>query len=270
MEVRPLVSCSTRALLTYQTGYTTLLRQTGLIHPSRFARHISLTTPTRALSTSTPSSAPAFGTAEAVREDHQNQQTQGKPQQQPKQPQQHRPSTSFFQRRTTQGQGSGQGSGTDKLNSVTNLLDNMGIKEQPSYPRGPNANRFRAQDQAFGNQVSDLLTGRPRTPWDLNTFEALRAASRQEVDEASKIDLRLSPTVGRSVPVKSGGLAVALAQLNARVRQNKVASDLRKQRFHVRRGQLKKNLKSERWRKLFKTSFKATVERCERLRRQGW
>lgn len=253
------MSCSTRALLSYQTGSTALLRQNGFIHPSRFARQIStpIPTPTRALSSSTPSSAPAFGTAEAVQEGQQQQQQQ----EQPEQPQ-HRPSTSFFQRRNTPG--------TDKLNSVTNLLDNMGIKEQGSYARGPGANRFRAQDQMFGNQVSDLLSGEGRKTFDPNAFDALRAASRRELDEASQIELRLSPTLGRSVPVKSGGLGVALAQLNARVRKNKIAVDLRNQRFHVRRGQLKKNLKSERWRRLFKTSFKATVERCERLRRQGW
>lgn len=100
---------------------------------------------------------------------------------------------------------------------------------------------------------------------------ALRGLAQSRIEAAKEgPEMRLSPSLGRTIQVRNGELNGALAMLNARLKKNQVASDKRKQRFHVRRGQLKKEVRSQRWRKLFKTSFKATVERCEKLRRQGW
>lgn len=83
--------------------------------------------------------------------------------------------------------------------------------------------------------------------------------------------LRLKPTLGRTVDV-SGGFDVtrAFRTLEALCARNKVKYDLNKQRFHVRRGQMRKNLKMQRWRKLFKQGFLAECERVRRMRKQGW
>ena len=83
--------------------------------------------------------------------------------------------------------------------------------------------------------------------------------------------LRLKPSLGRTVDV-SGNFDVtrAFRSLEAACSRNSVKRDLQKQRFHVRRGQLKKQLKMERWRKLFKEGFLAECDRVRKMRRQGW
>jgi len=53
-------------------------------------------------------------------------------------------------------------------------------------------------------------------------------------------------------------------------RANNVRVDMRKQMFHVRKGQVRKNLKSERWRKKFSASFSGAVGRVLRMKSQGW
>lgn len=101
---------------------------------------------------------------------------------------------------------------------------------------------------------------------------------REAVGQSQKfrvptVNMRLGPELGRTVAVdpKAGvDVATAFQMMETRVRRNKVKSMMMKQRFHVRRGQLKKQLRMERWQKLFKMSFQHTVRRCEKLRKQGW
>ncbi len=83
--------------------------------------------------------------------------------------------------------------------------------------------------------------------------------------------LRLKPSLGRTVDV-SGNFDVtrAFRSLEAACSRNNVKRDVQKQRFHVRRGQLKKHLKIERWRKLFKEGFLAECDRVRKMRKQGW
>lgn len=88
-----------------------------------------------------------------------------------------------------------------------------------------------------------------------------------------RVELKLGPSLGRQVhvePEKGVDFASAMRYLHSAVQQNRVAQDQRKQRFHVRRGQLRKNLRMERWRKLFKFSFGETVSKIQRMRAQGW
>lgn len=88
-----------------------------------------------------------------------------------------------------------------------------------------------------------------------------------------RIDLKLGPELGRQVfidPDRGMDLAGALRMMNSQLAQNKLRSQSNQQKFHVRRGQRRKDLRIERWRKLFKLSFNATVAKIQRMREQGW
>ncbi|GFG23421.1 hypothetical protein IFM61606_03302 [Aspergillus udagawae] len=88
-----------------------------------------------------------------------------------------------------------------------------------------------------------------------------------------RVELKLGPTLGRQVhvePEKGVDLTTALRVLQGNISTNKVRSQWHSQKFHVRRGQMRKNLRMERWRKLFKFSFKETVNKIQRMRAQGW
>jgi hypothetical protein len=83
--------------------------------------------------------------------------------------------------------------------------------------------------------------------------------------------LRLTSSLGKSVEI--GGafdLTRAFQRMEMICSRNSVRRDVARQRFHVRRGQLKKQLRMERWRRLFKEGFIAECSRVRRMRRQGW
>ena len=85
--------------------------------------------------------------------------------------------------------------------------------------------------------------------------------------------VRSSPSVGRAievVPERGMDVGRALKSLNKLCLRNKVAADVRSQRFHERPGMKRKRLKSQRWRRQFKASFQATVMRVKEMRRKGW
>ena len=89
----------------------------------------------------------------------------------------------------------------------------------------------------------------------------------------AKRTIRSRPTVGRTIEVyQEGGqhVAGALKRLDILCQANRIRSDQFRQRFHERPGLKRKRLKSERWRKLFKASFKMTVARVQEMRRKGW
>ncbi len=89
----------------------------------------------------------------------------------------------------------------------------------------------------------------------------------------AKRTIRSRPTVGRTIEVyQEGGqhVAGALKKLEILCAVNKIRSDQFRQRFHERPGLKRKRLKSERWRKLFRASFRMTVARVQEMRRKGW
>jgi hypothetical protein len=92
-------------------------------------------------------------------------------------------------------------------------------------------------------------------------------------DALAAVHLRLTPMLGRTVPVNTGpglDLQSAFRQLEIKCAQNNVKGDSMKQRTHVRRGQAKKELRSKRWRALFKEGFLREVGRVRRMKGQGW
>ena len=89
----------------------------------------------------------------------------------------------------------------------------------------------------------------------------------------AKRTVRSRPSIGRTVEVdvtRGVDFGRALKHLDIACAQNRVKQDLAQQRFHERPGMKRKRLKSERWRKLFRDSFRATVGRVKVMRRKGW
>lgn len=87
------------------------------------------------------------------------------------------------------------------------------------------------------------------------------------------VPMKLGPKLGRQVMVQNDrGLdcATAIRSLEKTCNANNLRRQVAAQRFHVRRGQARKNLKIARWRKLFKFSFLATIRKIDRMRDQGW
>lgn len=88
-----------------------------------------------------------------------------------------------------------------------------------------------------------------------------------------RVELKLGPTLGRQVfvePERGVHLPTALRVLGQTLHQNRVRQQSIRQKYHVRRGQLRKNLRMERWRKLFRYSFNHTVTKIQKMRNQGW
>ena len=108
---------------------------------------------------------------------------------------------------------------------------------------------------AFSNDAYQILG---------NTRKAAKRAKRT---------VRSRPAVGRTIevlPDRGVDVGRALRNLDIACSTNRVRQDLSRQRFHERPGMKRKRLKSERWRKMFKQSFRATVMRVKEMRRKGW
>ena len=65
-------------------------------------------------------------------------------------------------------------------------------------------------------------------------------------------------------------LATGFKTLNTSIRVNRVKTDHIRQRFHERPGLKRKRLKSERWRRSFKTGFQEMVGKIKDMRKKGW
>ena len=112
-------------------------------------------------------------------------------------------------------------------------------------------------------------------PATSNPSPAVAAEVNQpsQVTVRAKRTIRSRPSIGRTVEVnqdRGGDFGRALRTLEILCNINRVRQDRNKQRFHERPGLKRKRLKSERWRKMFKESFKATVGRVQEMRRKGW
>ena len=95
----------------------------------------------------------------------------------------------------------------------------------------------------------------------------------QKTPKRATRTVRSRPSVGRTIevdPKKGVDFGRALRNLEISCSVNRVNKDLQRQRFHERPGLKRKRLKSERWRKMFKESFRATVLRVKEMRRKGW
>lgn len=123
-------------------------------------------------------------------------------------------------------------------------------------------NRAPPRNEASSQQTAESGTG--------ISSKSTSAVPRQE---RRRVDLKLNPTLGRDVavvPERGQDLEVALKRLSGILKENNVKYQYLDQKYHVRRGQMRKNLRIRRWRKLFAYSFAHTVGKIQRMRAQGW
>lgn len=134
------------------------------------------------------------------------------------------------------------------------------------------------QKQQQRSQSRSGFRSNPSTPTNPDGPNTLtRSVADSALTESNRsvprVELKLGPSLGRQVhvePDRGFDLASALRAMNGACSQNRIPQQQRRQKFHIRRGQLRKNLKMERWRKLFKFSFDHTVSKIQRMRAQGW
>ncbi|KAL9138589.1 MAG: hypothetical protein Q9175_000192 [Cornicularia normoerica] len=168
-------------------------------------------------------------------------------------------------------------------------LDDLDLaKRRPSEPADQSSGTM--IENAFQNSIrmrhvdkhySDIARKMQFPHQEMTSAGASRDAYRapQPFDDSKKTPKRATrtvrsrPTVGRTIeviPEKGVDFGRALRNLHRLCSENRVATDLKSQRFHERPGLKKKRLKRERWRKRFMESFIATVRRVREMRRKGW
>ena len=113
----------------------------------------------------------------------------------------------------------------------------------------------------------------PMGPDQVAMAEYLDRLTPEDLRHAPQIHLRLKPTLGRTQSLdltRNVDLTRAFRLLEGKCSGNNVKGDDRTQRVYVRRGQRKKDLRSKRWRALFKEGFLQECGRIRRMRAQGW
>ena len=140
-------------------------------------------------------------------------------------------------------------------------------------PMGNSATNVRKAYQATKRQDGEIAS-RMKLPSTLpSKNDTLEMLSLRNIAPRNKRTVRSRPTVGRTIeldPSKGMDFGRGLRQLGMLCTQNNVRGDLMSQRFHERPGMKRKRLKQQRWRKLFKSGFAATVGRVKEMRRKGW
>jgi hypothetical protein len=170
--------------------------------------------------------------------------------------------------------------------SIANIRKDVQFIKQPvhsprstrEFIKNPRLVAARAQ-QTADREMDDLMSR--RVPAARRQQQATVDAIASAIDSADPISpprfrttpMKLGTKLGRQIQVSADrGIDVAgairLVQINCAV--NGIRRQAALQKFHVRRGQRRKDLKSQRWRKLFKFSFDETVKKIQRMRDQGW
>ncbi|KAJ5233029.1 hypothetical protein N7468_005985 [Penicillium chermesinum] len=145
----------------------------------------------------------------------------------------------------------------------------------PSQPPAANGRQSVASD--FDDILNKLDLGSPSQSSTQATAPRANPSSVRPVKPAQPspigAELKLGPTLGRQVyvePERGMDLPAAIRNLQQTCISNGVKMQSNKQKFHVRKGMVRKELRRTRWRKLFKFSFKATVKKIQRMQAQGW
>ena len=141
--------------------------------------------------------------------------------------------------------------------------------------RNPRAPIKSYQEIARKMQFPPQQPDSERTPSSLTNdmYQALQQNTTLRPARRAKRTVRSRPAVGRTVeviPDRGVDVGRALKNLDITCAANRVRQDQSRQKYHERPGMKRKRLKSERWRKMFKQSFQATVTRVMEMRRKGW
>ncbi|RJE22449.1 hypothetical protein PHISCL_05226 [Aspergillus sclerotialis] len=98
-------------------------------------------------------------------------------------------------------------------------------------------------------------------------------AEQSRLRKPQRPEFKLNTQLGRQIlvePEMGRDLPSALRLLDVNLGANRVRNQKNKQKFHVRKGLVRKQLRMDRWRKLFKYSFSHTVAKVHRMKSQGW
>lgn len=151
------------------------------------------------------------------------------------------------------------------FDDILNKLD-FGSRNQTGFQKlKPGTGRpFERNRRVFSDNLSRTVTGGVGS-------QAWREQSASLANR--KTELKLGPTLGRQVhvePERGVDLPAALRRLHITVQSNRIKQMSITQKYHVRKGALRKQLRRNRWRKLFKFSFQGTVQKIQRMQSQGW
>lgn len=146
------------------------------------------------------------------------------------------------------------------LDALLNKLD-LGSHAQSETPEPTNR-------RALASNVAKTVNagGGYTSSWRNSNAGASQLGSR-------KLELKLGPTLGRQVhvePERGVDLAAAIRNLGITVSANKIKQQSFQQKFHTRKGMVRKEQRRTRWRKLFRFSFQETVKKIQRMQAQGW
>ncbi|KAL9125280.1 MAG: hypothetical protein Q9217_005493 [Psora testacea] len=178
----------------------------------------------------------------------------------------------------------------DARKSIDDLLDGMIPNSKPRTARQDSASDVGDAFRASRTEFYARESSEPGNFASMMEFPNVRAAPASQATDPSPVllqelkglltlnprnkrTIRSRPKVGRTIELdKARGMDFgrAMRQLNILCATNRVRADAMRQRFHERPGMKRKRLKSERWRKLFKEGFRATVGRVKEMRRKGW
>lgn len=164
--------------------------------------------------------------------------------------------------------------GARQFSATTGRLDDKPAAGQSAWPP-PRPAPTQTQTQQAGaarnssDPLKDLYSSDNPAQWAMWSSDDFY--KRHVANKPRGPQLQLRPSTGRTVHV--GGnvdQARAFQLVNINCKRNGVAADFYRQRFHERPGLKRKRLRSERWRRRFRDSFKATVTRVKELAKQGW
>lgn len=136
-----------------------------------------------------------------------------------------------------------------------------------NYLRKRNPSNLGAFEDTLGTSSS---TNQPQKDNGLGMSSFVTSINQDQPDPYRDVNLRLKPSLGRTVKVVSGDPSRAFRALERKCADNRIRLDEIAQRFHVRRGQRKKLLRMKRWRALFREGFIAECDKIRRMKKQGW
>lgn len=169
-------------------------------------------------------------------------------------------------------------SGFSEIDSVfdsLNLQNRTAGSEDGQVPRGRkyfDANKYRQESNA---KIEKLVAER-RASQNISQSVADGVddlAEQSRLRRAQRPEFKLNTQLGRQIlvePENGRDLPSALRLLDVNLGANRVRNQKSRQKFHVRKGLVRKQLRMDRWRKLFKYSFSHTVAKVHRMKSQGW
>jgi len=151
------------------------------------------------------------------------------------------------------------------------ILDKLKLNSQRAAETTKSMKESIRQDRAIS--LSEKAIARTKEERSVSIAVKESAETESYRVQIRRVDLKLGTALGRQIhvePEKGVDLAAAIRNLQISCSLNRVRAQSNQQKFHIRRGQRRKDLRRERWRKLFKFSFSKTVGRIQRMRAQGW